>query len=67
MNHNRLADYWGSEGGVGVAVERVESTATFAVCPVAFMLAPWQQRLYAEAYERACALVAPWPPRQIWN
>ena len=35
----------------------------FIVCPVE--LAPWQQQLYRAAYERACAVVAPWPPRWL--
>jgi hypothetical protein len=67
MNHNRLSNYWEEEGGVSVAVARVEPAAAFAACPAGIVLAPWQQLLYQEAYERARALVAPWPPCQIWN
>jgi hypothetical protein len=67
MNNNRLTGFWGNEGGVIVATDSVEQSASFVAFPVGMVLAPWQQQLYQAAYERARALVAPWPPRQIWN
>ena len=67
MNNSRLTGLWEKEGGVIVATDRVAQSASFVACPVGMVLAPWQQQLYQAAYERAQALVAPWPPRQIWN
>jgi hypothetical protein len=69
MNNHRLA--WMTEEveiGKRESVDVSQRSAAFVACPVG-LAAPWQQQLYQAAYERACAVVAPWPPRRLecWN
>ena len=51
-------------------VDVSQRSSAFVACPLP-LAAPWQQQLYQAAYERACAVVAPWPPPRLamecWN
>jgi hypothetical protein len=67
MNTNRLA-WMSAEQQTGA--EATNRTGAFAFCPMGVAAQPWQQLLYQAAYEKACAVVAPWPPRWLsesWN
>jgi len=61
MNSNRLVELRQAEPAEGVDLRQPQPA--FEPSPVA--LAPWQQQLYQAAYQRACALTAPWPPRWL--
>jgi hypothetical protein len=58
MNGNRLSGILGNEDRGRELGQR--GAWIVVACP-----ALWQQELYRAAYERAVAITAPWPPRQL--